>query len=121
LSQANYNLSKLEIDNWDATNHLHANSKLTAAEYSMLVLGLNFLRHATTRFAKTKAEIESTVPIRRGVPSPLSADHFKGKAAIYLPKEAHYDYLVDLHERFAIKSETTWSNASALPRSQAAS
>lgn len=43
-------LKLLEDDPWEAADQLRANSKLTASEYSMLVLGLIFLRHATTRF-----------------------------------------------------------------------
>ncbi|MFA6921798.1 MAG: type I restriction-modification system subunit M N-terminal domain-containing protein [Gallionella sp.] len=43
-------LKQLEDDLWEAADQLRANSKLTATEYSMPVLGLIFLRHATTRF-----------------------------------------------------------------------
>jgi type I restriction-modification system DNA methylase subunit len=44
------NLDHLEHDLWAAADNLRANSKLTASEYSMPVLGLIFLRHASTRF-----------------------------------------------------------------------
>jgi len=44
------NLQKLEADLWEAADQLRANSKLTAAEYSLPVLGLIFLRHAYNRF-----------------------------------------------------------------------
>ena len=98
MSQENNNLNILESDLWEAADQLRANSKLTADEYSMPVLGLILLRHATTRFAKIKAEIESTLPSRAGVPAPLTPDYFKGKAAIYLPETSQYDYLVDLPE-----------------------
>ena len=43
-------LKLLEDDLWEAADQLRANSKLTASEYSMPVLGLIFLRHAATRF-----------------------------------------------------------------------
>lgn len=40
-------LKQLEDDLWEAADQLRANSKLTANEYAMPVLGLIFLRHAT--------------------------------------------------------------------------
>ena len=43
-------LKLLEDDLWEAADHLLANSKLTASECSMPVLGLIFLRDATKRF-----------------------------------------------------------------------
>lgn len=43
-------LKQLEDDLWESADLLRANSKLTASEYSMPVLGLIFLRHAITRF-----------------------------------------------------------------------
>jgi type I restriction enzyme M protein len=92
------NLNRLEHDLWEAADQLRANSRLTASEYSMPVLGLIFLRHATNRYMKVKAEIEPTLPTRDGERAPLTPDHYKGKAAIYLPKEAQYDYLVGLPE-----------------------
>ena len=51
-------LRKLETELWRAADQLRANSKLTASEYSMPVLGLIFLRHAFNRFQKVQAEIE---------------------------------------------------------------
>ncbi len=51
-------LRKLEAELWRAADQLRANSKLTASEYSMPVLGLIFLRHAYNRFQKVKVEIE---------------------------------------------------------------
>lgn len=92
------NLPKLEADLWEAADQLRANSKLTAAEYSLPVLGLIFLRHAYNRFLKVKAEVEPALPKRGGVPAPLQAAHFQGKGAIFLPVEAQYSYLVDLPE-----------------------
>lgn len=43
-------LRKLEVELWRAADQLRANSKLTATEYSMPVLGLIFLRHAKFLF-----------------------------------------------------------------------
>lgn len=91
-------LKQLEDDLWEAADQLRANSKLTASEYSMPVLGLIFLRHATTRFNDLLSEVEKAVPARAtGV---LREDRIKlgflGKAAIYLPESARYDYLAAL-------------------------
>ena len=74
----------LEDDLWEAADQLRANSKLTASEYSMPVLGLIFLRHATTRFNNLLPEVEKAVPAR--ATGALREDRlklgFQGKAAI---------------------------------------
>ena len=91
-------LKLLEDDLWEAADQLRANSKLTASEYSMPVLGLIFLRHATTRFNDLLPEVEKAIPARAtGI---LREERiklgFQGKAAIYLPETARYDYLAAL-------------------------
>ena len=91
-------LKLLEDDLWEAADQLRANSKLTASEYSMPVLGLIFLRHASTRFNALLPEIEKDIPAR--ATGKLREDRiklgFQGKAAIYLPETARYDYLAAL-------------------------
>lgn len=91
-------LKLLEDDLWDAADQLRANSNLTASEYSMPVLGLMFLRHATTRFHALLPDVEKAVPAR--ATGALREDRvklgFQGKAAIYLPETAPYDYLAAL-------------------------
>ncbi|WP_024539808.1 type I restriction-modification system subunit M [Comamonas badia] len=91
-------LQQLENDLWAAADQLRANSKLTASEYSMPVLGLIFLRHATTRFYDLLPEVEKAVPAR--ATGALREDRIKlgfaGKAAIYLPEAARYDHLAAL-------------------------
>ena len=91
-------LKQLEDELWEAADQLRANSKLTASEYSMPVLGLIFLRHATTRFHALLAEVEQAVPAR--ATGALREERiklgFQGKAAIYLPEKARYDYLAAL-------------------------
>ena len=91
-------LKQLEDDLWEAADQLRANSKLTASEYSMPVLGLIFLRHATTRFNALLAEVEKGIPAR--ATGALREDRlklgFQGKAAIYLPQTSRYDYLASL-------------------------
>lgn len=92
------NISQLESSLWEAADQLRANSKLNANEYSMPVLGLIFLRHATNRFKAVKVEIEKTLPSRGGKKRPITKDDFKGKAAIFLPEEAQYDFILNLPE-----------------------
>lgn len=92
-------LRKLENELWRAADQLRANSKLTASEYSMPVLGLIFLRHAHNRFLKVKESIEATLPVhpQRGR-RPLTAKDFEEQNAMFLPDKAQYDYLVNLPE-----------------------
>ena len=90
------NLSALESSLWEAADNLRANSNLNANEYSMPVLGLIFLRHATNRFEAVRAEIEPTLPSRGGKKRDLTAKDFQGKGALFLPEKAHYDYLLTL-------------------------
>jgi hypothetical protein len=52
------NIQQLENELWEAADQLRANSKLTAAEYAMPVLGLIFLRHADNRFKAFLSEID---------------------------------------------------------------
>ncbi|MCX8745857.1 N-6 DNA methylase [Snodgrassella sp. B3800] len=91
-------LKQLEYDLWEAADQLRANSKLTASEYSMPVLGLIFLRHATNRFNELLSVVEKDVPKR--ATGNLREERiklgFQGKAAIYLPKTARYDFLAEL-------------------------
>ena len=53
------NIEHLEADLWDAADNLRANSKLTAGEYCMPVLGVIFLRHATNRYNAALKEIQA--------------------------------------------------------------
>lgn len=92
------NVQQLENELWEAADQLRANSKLTAAEYSMPVLGLIFLRHADNRFKAYLPEIEADIPPQ--VPAAQREEliklGFQGKAAIYLPEEARFDRIVSL-------------------------
>src|SRR2546422_11009974 len=88
------NIEHLETDLWDAADNLRANSKLTAGEYCMPVLGVIFLRHATNRYNDALREIQADqaagqMPKR----APINAD-FKKRLALMLPKEARYDELL---------------------------
>ena len=92
-------LRKLETELWRAADQLRANSKLTASEYSMPVLGLIFLRHAYNRFQKVRVEIEKKLPShpQRGKRA-LTKKDFEEQNAMFLPEKAQFDYLVSLPE-----------------------
>ena len=90
------NIRKLETELWEAADLLRVDSKVTSQEYCMPVLGLIFLRYAYSRFKYVEGEILKNRPVRNGRVMPVEAEDFKSKSAIFLPKEARYDYLLNL-------------------------
>ena len=94
-------IRKLEADLWEAADLLRAESKLTSNQYCMPVLGLLFLRYAYSRFKAVEQVVLKDRPMRRGVPLPVEPRDFAGKNALYLPREAQYEYLVNLPEDVA--------------------
>lgn len=92
------NVQQLENELWELADQLRANSKLTAAEYAMPVLGLIFLRHAENRFKVYLPAIEVNIPENapETVREVLLKLEFQGKAAIYLPPKARFDYIASL-------------------------
>lgn len=90
------NIRKLEAELWESADLLRAGSKLTSNQYCMPVLGLIFLRYAYSRFKMVKAEILKNRPSRGGRVMPVEASDFVAKSALFLPKEAQYDYLLNL-------------------------
>ena len=90
------NIRKLEAELWESADMLRSGSKLTSNQYCMPVLGLIFLRYAFSRFKRVEQEILANRPIRNGRKLPVEASDFKAKSAIFLPREAQYDYLVNL-------------------------
>lgn len=90
------NIRKLEAELWESADLLRAGSKLTSNQYCMPVLGLIFLRYAYSRFKMVEAEILKNRPSRGGRVMPVEASDFAAKSALYLPKEAQYDYLVNI-------------------------
>ena len=89
-------IAHLESDLWDAADNLRANSKLTAGEYCMPVLGVIFLRHATNRYQDALREIQADQAAGKMPKRPLTAADFKKRRALMLPKEARYDSLLAL-------------------------
>ena len=92
----NVNVKKLEADLWESADLLRAGSKLTSNQYCMPVLGLIFLRYAYSRFKLVEQEILKDRPVRGGRVLPVEQSDFAEKSALFLPKEAQYNYLVNL-------------------------
>lgn len=92
------NIRKLEAELWESADLLRAGSKLTSNQYCMPVLGLIFLRYAFSRYKKVEEEILKNRPSRGGRVIPVEASDFAAKSALFLTKEAQYDYLLNLPE-----------------------
>lgn len=90
------NIDRLEANLWDAADNLRANSKLTAGEYCMPVLGVIFLRHATNRYVEALRDIQADQAAGKIPRRTLTAADFKKRRALLLPKEARYDELLKL-------------------------
>lgn len=95
------NIRKLEAELWESADLLRQGSKLTSNQYCMPVLGLIFLRYAFSRYKKVEATILKDRPSRGGRVMPIEASDFAEKSALFLPKEAQYDYLVNLPENIS--------------------
>lgn len=95
------NIRKLESELWESADLLRAESKLTSNQYCMPVLGLIFLRYAYSRYKMVEEEILKGRPSRGGRVMPVEASDFAAKSALYLPKEAQYDYLLNLPDDIA--------------------
>lgn len=95
------NIKKLEAELWESADLLRQGSKLTSSQYCMPVLALLFLRYAYSRFKMVEAEILQSRPSRGGRVMPVEPSDFAAKSALYLPREAQYDYLVNLPTNIA--------------------
>lgn len=95
------NIRKLESDLWESADLLRAGSKLTSNQYCMPVLGLIFLRYAYSRYKMVEREILQGRPSRGGRVMPVESSDFAAKSALYLPKEAQYDYLLNLPDNIS--------------------
>jgi type I restriction enzyme M protein len=79
---------------WDAADELRANSHLKAAEYSIPVLGLIFLKFADSRFTQAEADLAGRSTSRRQVGK---AD-YQAKGVLYLREQARFANLLQLKE-----------------------
>lgn len=67
---------------WETADELRANSHLKAAEYSIPVLGLIFLKFADSRFSRVEAELAGAGSGRRVIGK---AD-YQARGVLYLPR-----------------------------------
>src|SRR4051812_9990717 len=75
---------------WETADELRANSHLKAAEYSIPVLGLIFLKFADSRFAEVEAELSDKATSRR---LPGKVD-YQSRGVLYLPEYARFGELL---------------------------
>ena len=101
------NIRKLEAELWESADLLRQGSKLTSSQYCMPVLALLFLRYAYSRYKMVEAEILQGRPMRGGRVMPVEPNDFVAKSALYLPREAQFDYLVNLPENIIDQSLNT--------------
>ena len=76
---------------WSAADNLRANSNYASNEYFLPVMGLIFLRHASSRYLAVRDGIEANLPKRGGKTRPPAKEDFSQKGAIYLQPEAQFD------------------------------
>jgi type I restriction enzyme M protein len=79
---------------WDTADELRANSHLKAAEYSIPVLGLIFLKFADSRFTEAEAALAGKSSGRRTV----GKDDYQSRGVLYLPDQARFANLLKLPE-----------------------
>jgi len=79
---------------WETADELRANSHLKAAEYSIPVLGLIFLKFADSRFSQAEAELAGQSTSRREIGK---AD-YQAKRVLYLPPQSRFANLLVLKE-----------------------
>ena len=93
----NFNGSnQIEKRLWDSADQLRANSNLSAAEYSVPVLGLIFLRYADHKFAVAQQVLEGRAQGRRR--QGIGKADFQARGVMYLSEEARFSNLLRLPE-----------------------
>jgi type I restriction enzyme M protein len=79
---------------WETADELRANSHLKAAEYSIPVLGLIFLKFADSRFTQAEAELAGKGSGRREI----GRADYQARGVLYLPGQARFANLLLLKE-----------------------
>jgi type I restriction enzyme M protein len=79
---------------WETADELRANSHLKAAEYSVPVLGLIFLKFADSRFTQMEAGLAGKGSGRREI----GKANYQAKGVLYLPKQSRFANLLQLKE-----------------------
>jgi len=90
----NRNGNSLETRLWAAADELHANTGLTASQYSVPVLGLIFLRFADQKFSSAKTQLFNETSGRRKI----GPADFQAVGVLFLPNQARFSYLIQLPE-----------------------
>ena len=78
---------KFEARLWKMADSLRANSNLASNEYFLPILGLIFLRHATSCFREAQAAIEADKKAGKMPNRSLVAADFQKRRALMLPQE----------------------------------
>src|SRR5438477_4057614 len=91
---AKSNIQDIAARLWETADELRANSHLKAAEYSIPVLGLIFLKFADSRFATLEAELKGKVTGRREI----GKTDYQARGVLYLPEQARFKHLLLLKE-----------------------
>jgi type I restriction enzyme M protein len=81
---------------WKIADDLRANTGLASNEYFLPVMGLIFLRYATTRYDEAKVLIEADIKAGRMPNRPLVEADFGKRRALMLPEAARYDSILKL-------------------------
>lgn len=89
------NIIDIEERLWKMADELRANTHLRAHEYSEPVLGLIFLKFAYETFKRVDPEVQRTFTPSARLPEP-DPSMYKALGALYLPKEARYNELINL-------------------------
>ena len=82
------------IDTQETADELRAKSHLKAAEYSIPVLGLIFLKFADSRFTQAEAVLAGTSTSRRVI----GKANYQARGILYLPEKARFANLLQLKE-----------------------
>lgn len=89
-------LAEIERRLWASADRLRANSGLRAAEYSVPLLGLIFLRFADYRFARAEAELARALP--PGSRRSIDRSDYQARGMLYVPAAARFAHLLRLPE-----------------------
>src|SRR5579875_2721328 len=92
------NIDQFNADLWKMADSLRANSNLASNEYFLPIMGLIFLRHATSRFREAQAAIEADKKAGKMASRPLIAADFQKRRAMMLPEAAHFDALLRMRK-----------------------
>lgn len=95
----NKQLKNLKDTLWTTADQLRANSGLKSTEYAEPILGLIFLRFADVKYSKYESDIKAEFEKTKGTRMERSIHEIAiEKCGFYLPKEARYDWLLNLPE-----------------------